>query len=122
LECSPAWNGNESWDAFLAFAWTGTNGDLALVTVNYAPHDSQCYVHLPYPEFKEQTAQFTDQMSNALYNRNGNDLLSTGLYLDLPPWGYHILKVTAASQTISEEAKIMVAPNHEIMQAQMSDD
>ena len=25
------------------------------------------------------------------YLREGNDLISGGLYLDMPPWGYHLL-------------------------------
>jgi hypothetical protein len=57
-------------------------------------------------------------MSNALYNRNGNDLLSAGIYLDLPPWGYHIFDVTVPSQTTDEESKITVAPKHEMIPAQ----
>jgi Alpha amylase, catalytic domain len=117
LECRPAWDGNESWDAFLAFAWENTDGRRALATVNYAPHAGQCYVRLPYLELAEQTVMFTDQMSNALYNRNGNDLLSGGIYLDLPPWGYHIFEVTVPEKTTSEEVKIIVAPKHEMIPA-----
>jgi hypothetical protein len=29
-------------------------------------------------------------MSPAIYDRAGSALVSTGLYLDLPPWGYHV--------------------------------
>ena len=31
----------------------------------------------------------------ASYDRDGSDLASRGLYLDLPPWGYHVFEVTA---------------------------
>ena len=37
LECVPAWDGNWTWDCFLAFAWQGPAGDRLLVAVNYAP-------------------------------------------------------------------------------------
>ena len=47
LECVPAWEGNWTWDCFLAFAWQGTDGERLLVTVNYAANQSQCYVRLP---------------------------------------------------------------------------
>ena len=33
-------------------------------------------------------------MSAASYDRAGNDILSRGLYLDLPPWGYHVFEIT----------------------------
>jgi hypothetical protein len=34
-------------------------------------------------------------MSDALYDRGGDDLMSSGFYLDLRPWGYHVFDVTA---------------------------
>jgi hypothetical protein len=29
-------------------------------------------------------------------DRDGNDLISRGLYLDLPPWGYHVFELTSS--------------------------
>ena len=96
LACVPAWDGNRTWDCFLAFSWEEQKGDSALVVVNYSPHASQCYVHLPFSEMSGRSVAFRDLMSNALYERDGNDLLSHGIYLDLPPWGYHIFDVKAS--------------------------
>src|SRR5262249_7425776 len=45
LECTLAWDGNWTWDCFVAFAWKGA-GERVLVAVNYAPNQSQCYVRL----------------------------------------------------------------------------
>ena len=115
LECRPAWDGNESWNAFLAFAWENEDGGLALVTVNYAPHNSQCYIRLPYIELADQIVRFTDQMSNALYIRNGNDLLSGGIYLDLPAWGYHIFELTTPARINFGETTNMTEPEHELI-------
>ena len=36
-----------------------------------------------------------DLTGPAVYDRDGNSLVSQGLYLDLPPWGYHVFGVTA---------------------------
>jgi len=33
-------------------------------------------------------------MSNAVYDRDGNDLLSKGMYLDMPAWGYHVFEMS----------------------------
>lgn len=30
----------------------------------------------------------------ARYDRDGSDLVSQGLYLDMPPWSYHVLQLT----------------------------
>jgi hypothetical protein len=35
-------------------------------------------------------------MGPASYDRDGSDLVSRGLYLDLLPWGYQVFEVTAA--------------------------
>jgi len=96
LTPQPAWDGNESWDAFIAHAWQGSGGERMLVAVNYAPYPSQCYVRLPFPEIKDCTVRLDDSLSSASYIRDGNELLERGLYLDLEPWSYHVftLEVT----------------------------
>jgi hypothetical protein len=86
LECSPAWEGNWTWDCFLAFAWRAPGVDRLLVTVNYAPHQSQCYVRLPFTDLSNEKWRLADRISSINHERDGNDLQSRGLYLDEPPW------------------------------------
>ena len=90
LACQPAWDGNGSWDAFVAHSWRGSDGEWMLIAVNYAPHASQCYITLPFPEIKNRSVRLKDSLSSACYIREGNELLERGLYLDLPPWSYHV--------------------------------
>jgi hypothetical protein len=94
LECVPAWDGNGSWDGFLAFAWHGLDGERLLVTVNYAPHQSQCYVRLPFADLGNDRWRFEDVLGNATYDREGNDVQARGLYLDVPPWHAHVFSLT----------------------------
>jgi hypothetical protein len=61
-----------------------------LIVVNYAPHSSQCYLKLPFPEIKSHTVQLRDLLSPATYLREGNELFDHGLYLDMQAWTYHI--------------------------------
>jgi hypothetical protein len=93
LECVPAWDGNWAWNGFLAFGWQGPGGERLLVTVNYAAHQGQCYVRLPFSDLAGRSVRFNDLMGLASYDRGGNDVVSRGLYLDLPPWGYHVFAV-----------------------------
>jgi hypothetical protein len=93
LECMQAWDGNDSWDSFISFAWEDAKGSQSLVIVNYAPHDSQCYIRLPFTHLAGKSVRFSDLMSPAVYDRDGSELLSRGLYLDLPAWGYHVFEV-----------------------------
>ena len=86
LECTPAWEGNWTSDCFLAFAWQGRDGDRLLVTVNYAPNQSQCYVQLPFADLAGSQWRLQDQMEDVAYDRDGSDLQSRGLYLDALPW------------------------------------
>jgi hypothetical protein len=93
LDAAPAWEGNESNDAFVTFSWSGPETQRRLVVVNYSDHSSQCYVHLPWDDLAGHTWQFRDPLGAADYERNGDELSTRGLYLDLPSWGYHAFDV-----------------------------
>src|SRR5512137_2745324 len=97
LESRPAWDGNWTWDRFIAFAWEGPENRRLLVVVNYAGNQGQCYVSLAFNDLFGRRVRLQDRMSSAVYERNGDDLLLPGLYLDMPPWGYHVFDVTAIS-------------------------
>jgi hypothetical protein len=96
LECRPAWDGNWTSDSFVAFAWTGDGGGRRLVVVNYSNHASQCYVTIPWEGFEGQAWRFRDRLGPASYDRAGNELAATGLYVDMPAWGYHVFDVHPA--------------------------
>jgi hypothetical protein len=93
LECVPAWEGNGSSDAFIAFAWQNPGGERLVVIVNYAPHQSQCYLSLPFFKVAAKQFQLHDLFSGVCYERNGGELQSRGLYLDLAPWRYHVFEM-----------------------------
>jgi glycosidase len=97
LECIPAWEGNWTWDCFVAFAWQGPGEDRLLVVVNYAPNQSQCHVRLPFTGLSNGNWRLQDLLGDAQYDRDGNDLQSRGLYLDVPPWQYHAFTMTRLS-------------------------
>ena len=86
LECRPAWDGNPTWDCFLVFAWQEPNGKRLLVAVNYAPNQSQCKVQLPFTDLAGSQWRLQDQMGQAIYDWDGSNLQSGGLYLDSTPW------------------------------------
>jgi hypothetical protein len=94
LECLSAWDGNGSYDNFVVFSWLGPNRERLLVVVNYADNRSQCYVRLPFDEFAGRPLRLKDLMAAVQYDRDGNEVLSRGLYLDLPSWGYHVFQLT----------------------------
>ncbi len=94
LECAPAWEGNGAWDHFIAFAWRSHDGRALLIAVNDAPHQGQCFVRLGGEHWRGRIVLLRDRLGPAVYARNGDELLTCGLYLDLPPWGFHVFDVT----------------------------
>jgi hypothetical protein len=93
LYCTPAWEGNGSHDSFIAFGWRGTDGDKVVVVVNYKPHYSQCYLHLPFNDLTRTQWRLKDLLSEDCYYREGDDLHYGGLYLDMKPWQYHVFEI-----------------------------
>ena len=93
LECTPAWEGNGTGDGFLAWSWEGQEGR-RLIAVNYAGTQGQCYVRLPFPDLAGRAVRLKDLTGPAAYDRDGNDLTSGGLYLDMPAWGYNVFEVS----------------------------
>jgi glycosidase len=96
LECRPAWEGNGTWNSFVAFSWTGPGDARRLVAVNYAPHAGQCRVIPPWPDLDGRTWRLYDLMGPAVYERPGDELARQGLYLDMPAWGDHVFAVSPA--------------------------
>ena len=78
LECLAAWEGNGTSDGFMAWSWQTRDGQRRLIAVNFSGQQSQCYVRLPFQDLAGRTVQFKDQMGDASYDRDGNDLLSRG--------------------------------------------
>jgi len=83
LDVTQAWTGNPTQDDFIAFAWT-TPAARRLVVVNYASHQGQCYLRLPWSDLPEKTWRLRDALGDAVYVRDGVELARSGLYLDMP--------------------------------------
>jgi hypothetical protein len=103
LECTAAWEGNWTADCFLAFAWEDPGDERLLVTVNYAPNQSQCYVRLPFTDLGNWQWRFEDLMGDAVYKREGDDLQAHGLYLEEPPWRARVFSLTKSRPVGSDE-------------------
>ena len=94
LDCAPAWDGNWTSDCFIAFAWQGSGDERLVVTVNYASNSSQCYLPLPFADIRDRRWRLQDLLGGANYERDGSELESRGLYLDVVPWQAHIFSMS----------------------------
>lgn len=94
LPCTAAWEGNHSNDCFICFSWE-EGREKFVACVNYAYHQSQCYVKLPFADLKGKNWKLADLISGNSYERVGADLTTNGLYLDEPPWKGMVFELTA---------------------------
>jgi len=94
LDCVPAWDGDSTWDGFIAWAWEGRDGARLVIAVNYAGGSGRCFVRLPFDDLASRSIRLWDLLGDAIYDRNGDDLLARGLYLDVPAWRAHVFEVS----------------------------
>jgi hypothetical protein len=94
LHCQAAWEGNATWDRFIAFSWDGPNHERMLVAVNYGPTPGQCYVHRAFTDLPGKKWRLHDLLSGATYQRDRESLAQYGLYLELPEWGQHVFELS----------------------------
>jgi len=94
LECVRAWDGNATDEDFVAWSWHAASSERLLIAVNHCGHQSQCYVRLRFTDLAGRTIRLEDLMGPASYDRDGSDLSARGLYLDVPPWGFHVFELS----------------------------
>jgi Alpha amylase, catalytic domain len=90
--CRPAWEGNGTNDQFIVASWQADERRL-LSIVNYGGFRGQCYVTINMSGLAGRNFMLVDLLGPVEYRRSGDELASRGLYLDLPPWGYHLLEL-----------------------------
>jgi hypothetical protein len=104
LKARPAWHDNPTSEDFLSFWWEEPAAGIRFVVVNYAPHNSQCNIDLPQESLNGSLMEFRDLMSNAVYVRERNGLVSKGMFFDLPAYGLHIFHVAPLNRKPRPEA------------------
>ena len=85
------WPDNPTHRDVLAWAWQDDDRPHHLVAVNLAAHGSQSRIALPFDALRGRPWRFTDLVDGRVYDRDGDELAGPGLYVDLPPWGAHVL-------------------------------
>jgi len=96
LNPMPAWEGNPTWERYVAFRWGGEPGEELLCAANLSPNAGQCFIRLPAAVYQGETWVLRDLLSPNSYERSGDEMASRGLYLDMPAWGVHVFAVERA--------------------------
>ena len=91
LEAS-GWPDNQSCANLAAWSWAGDGGaDRHLVVVNLSGQPAQAHIPLDWPDLPGRSWQLADILGPSVFQRDGGELASPGLFVDLGPWQFHLL-------------------------------
>ncbi len=85
------WPDNSRYLNLVAWCWE-QGRERYLVVVNLSEDQSQGRVQLPWNDLSGRTWHLTDVLSGETFERDGNEMQSAGLYVDLPAWRFHFLR------------------------------
>ncbi len=93
------WPDNQSAQNLIAWCWTPGDdaGDVRrhVVVVNLAQAAAQAQIALPWTDLPGRSWRLTDLLSGEDFIRDGGELASPGLYVDLQPGQFYLLAVDA---------------------------
>jgi hypothetical protein len=78
----------------LAWCWRA-NDDRYLVVVNLAGEDAQAQVRLPWDELAGRRWNLRAMLAGDDFERDGDELHDSGLYVGMKPWEYYFFALTA---------------------------
>jgi hypothetical protein len=88
------WPDNQSCQNVLAWCWA-QGDERALIVVNFGPAPAQARVQAPWDDLGATQWRLDDGLSGDTYDRDGNEMRESGLYVDLGPWQCHVFQVRA---------------------------
>jgi hypothetical protein len=89
------WPNNASFQNLLAWSWV-KDGDRFLIGVNFSDGPVQARLQVPWADVGGGMWHLVDVLTGAMYERNGDEMCSPGLYVDLGPWSYHFFQCSRA--------------------------
>jgi glycosidase len=92
------WSDNTSFQDLVAWNWV-KDGERYLIIVNLSDSPVQARVRVQWKNAGEGNWKLTDELSSATFERNGDEMLSPGLYVELRPWNYHFFQCQRTNKT-----------------------
>ena len=89
-ECS-GWPDNYRYLNLVSWCWQNDES-FCIIVVNLSDTTSQGRVHIPLHILQGKLWLFQDLFTYVRYEKYGDNLLEEGLYVELPPWGFHFLE------------------------------
>jgi hypothetical protein len=86
------WPDNQSCQHLLTWCWV-KDDERFLVVINFCHETAQARVHVPWDELRGRIWRLNDVLSGESYDRSGDEVRDSGLYVDLGPWKCHLFQV-----------------------------
>jgi Alpha amylase, catalytic domain len=85
------WSDNTSFQNLVAWNWV-KDEERYLIVVNLSDSPVQARVQVPWTDAGGGNWHLIDALSGATYERAGDEMLSSGLYVEFAPWNYHFFR------------------------------
>jgi len=86
------WPDNQSWRNILAWCWVKAE-ERYLIIINFGKGTAQALVRVSWDELRGKTWHLSDLLSGETYDRSGDEMRDSGLYVDLGPWKCHFFRL-----------------------------
>jgi hypothetical protein len=88
------WPDNQTCQNLLTWTWENReNGERHVVVVNFSGAPAQGRVPLPWPDLRGSTRGMRDLLTGSDIDRDGDELVEPGLFVDLSPWAAHLFRL-----------------------------
>lgn len=86
------WSDNQSCRNLVAWSWEGDPGeDRHVIVVNLSGQQADGRIPLDWADLPGRSWHLTDLLTQDIYERDGHELASPGLFVALRPWQSHLL-------------------------------
>jgi Alpha amylase, catalytic domain len=75
----------------LTWCWQDSS-ERCLVVVNYSHEQAQGHVRIPWEDLTGRSLRLVDMLENDVHKNGGNQLTGAGLFVDLQPWAYRLMR------------------------------
>jgi len=93
------WPDNPTFLNLVAWSWS-KDGARYLIVVNLSGQTSQARVRAPWNDLRGEALQLVDGLSDASFERSGDELQGAGMYVELGPWGCHLFRCQRKSRPV----------------------
>ncbi len=87
------WPDNPSHGNIIPCCWE-LGDERYLVAVNFSGSPSQAVIHIPWEDLRGKTWRLSELLSDESYQRHGDELTESGLFVSLGPWRWHFFQLT----------------------------